>query len=162
MNRLAWEPNVEPDILEYRLYREEPDGQRLIASAPPDQLSLADATVRASQATAYTLVAVDRTGLTSRPSNLVRAEGVGYGLEATPQPDGVRLEWDPRSAENFVRARIERASWFSVEVVGMTEEGVFVDRDVEPGETFYYRVVLERADGSEAPPSQALEVSVPE
>jgi fibronectin type 3 domain-containing protein len=162
VNRLTWEPNVEPDILEYRLYREEPEGRRLIASASRDQRSIEDTSVRASEPTAYTLIAVDRSGLASRPSNLVRAEGVGYGLEVTPGPGEVRLEWDPRSSENFVRARIERAGWFSVEVLGVTDEGLFVDRDVQPGDTFYYRVILERADGSEAPPSKAREVTVPE
>ena len=123
---------------------------------------MADTSVRAGEAAEYILVAVDRSGLASRPSNTVRAEGVDYGLEVTPAPDGVRLEWDPRSAENFVRARIERAGWFAVEVLGVSEEGVFVDRDVEPGDTYFYRVVLERADGSEAPASSALEVTVPE
>jgi fibronectin type 3 domain-containing protein len=162
VNQLGWEPNVEPDILEYRLYREEPEGQQLIASAPREQQRIVDTTVRAGEPAVYTLVAVDRTGLTSRSSNVVRADGVGYGLEVTPRPDGVQLEWDPRSDEDFVRARIERAGWFAVEIMGVTGEGVFVDRDVEPGDRFYYRVILERADGSEAPPSQALEVTVPE
>ena len=38
----------------------------------------------------------------------------------------------------------------------------FAHRDVKPGETLRYRLVGVRADGSEAPPSPLLEVTVPE
>lgn len=160
LNQLRWEPNVEPDIIEYQLLRllsDEPPV--LLATAPPDgTLTIADATVPAGAPRRYALVAVDRTGLVSRPSKPVDAPGIGYSLEGKATADGVKLRWNPRTDEGFVRTRIERENWLGVKILGTTGGGEFLDQEANPDGEYRYRVVLERADGSAAPPSATLVV----
>jgi fibronectin type 3 domain-containing protein len=162
VNLLAWEPNVEHDLAEYRLYRVVPnEPPRLVASVPADRTEARDASVAAGGEVTYALVAVDRDGLESRPSESIDVTGVDYGLRAEALPDGVHLHWDPRTAEGFVRARIEREGWLGRRALGTSDTGAFVDRAVEPGQVYTYVAVLERQGDEEAPPSRPVSVEVP-
>jgi hypothetical protein len=73
----------------------------------------------------------------------------------------VHLAWEARSAEGFGGARVLRHGVLSTTVLGVSAEGSWVDRDAEPGDRYRYSVVLERADGSLAPPSSPVEITVP-
>lgn len=162
-NVLAWEPNVEEDIAEYRLYRTRPDAPRvLVATVPATATSARDPDVATGETATYVLVAVDRDGLASRPSDPVKAGSTRYDVEADATPERVRLHWDPRSDEGFDGARVERVGWLGNRVLGRSSDGEFIDREVEPGETYRYVVVLLRPDAGEAPPSLPVDVRVPE
>lgn len=162
VNQLAWEPNVEEDIAEYRLYRVAPGAPRtLVVSVPGNQTQALDRGVAAGELVTYVLVAVDRDGLESRPSEPVATSGVRYGLAAEVEGDGIHLSWDPRRDEGFASARVERESWFGRRSLGTSETGHFVDHSVEPGGTYRYVAVLLRPDTSEAPASRPLAVHVP-
>ncbi len=159
---LTWEPNLETDIAEYRLYRVRKSAvPRLMASVPAGAERAEDRLVGAGEHSRYALIAVDRDGLESRFSEPILAGGLGYELEAELEPDAVSLRWDPRS-EEFSEARILRSTWLGQRELARAPVSLFVDRDVVPGSTYRYVVVLIRPDGSEAPPSQPLEVHVPE
>lgn len=161
-NVLAWEPNVEEDIAEYRLYRTRPDAPRQrVATAPAGSTRARDEGVAAGEPTTYVLVAVDRDGLLSRPSEPVTAGSTPYAVEADATPERVRLRWNPRTDEGFVGARVERVGWLGSQVLGRSADGEFVDREVRPGATYRYVVVLVRPDAGEAPPSRPVEVRVP-
>jgi hypothetical protein len=162
-NVLRWEPNVEEDIAEYRLYRRFPDAPpRLVTSVPAGATRARDPGVAAGESATYVLVAVDRDGLASRPSEPVVAEGTRYAVAADATPERVRLRWDPRSDEGFAGARIERVGWLGSRVLGSSADGEFIDREVEPGGIYRYVVVLTRPDAGEAPPSRPIDVRVPE
>lgn len=159
VNVLRWEPNVEPDIAEYRLLRiDEGDDPRLVTVVPGSATEAIDANVAAGEHASYVLVAVDRNALTSRPSRAVTAQGLGYDLHARARPEGVQLHWNPRRDEGYVAARIERSRWLGQTEIGRVEGDSFVDRAPPAGAA--YRVVLLRADGSEAPPSQPAMVEI--
>ena len=85
----------------------------------------------------------------------------GYALAARVEADGVHLEWNPRREERFERARVLRGGLFGHTEIGVSEPPSFVDRNVEPGNRYRYVVILERADATQAPPSQPIEVRVP-
>jgi fibronectin type 3 domain-containing protein len=159
---LTWEPNLETDIAEYRLYRVRKSRvPRLVASVPADATRAVDREVLAGEQSRYALIAVDRDGLESHFSEPIVTGGLGYELEAELEPDAVALRWNPRS-EEFSESRILRRTWLGQRELARAPVSLFVDRDVVPGRRYTYIVVLIRPDGSEAPPSQPLEVRVPE
>jgi len=163
-NTLAWDRNVEEDIVGYRLYRtlEGEDSPTVIASLASDEITAADDSVAAGQRVSYTLVAIDRDGLESGPANPIEVESEHYGLSATVRRDGVHLEWRDRSDENFRGGHIFRTALLQNKNLGFSLGNSFVDADVKAGTTYRYTVVLERIDQTLAPRSAPVEISIPE
>ena len=160
-NRIEWEQNVEPDIVAYRVYRLRGGGRERLAELPADRTWAEDPSVGADERVDYSVIAVDRDGLDSEPARALGVTSVGYGLVASARPDGVRLEWEPRDAEGFRGARVLRHGALRAVEVGFSADGAWIDRDARPGGRYRYSVVLERADGSRAPPSSPIEITVP-
>jgi hypothetical protein len=161
-NVIVWDPNVEMDIAEYRLVRiRQGTRSKVIAIVPADTTRAVDTDLSAGEGATYAVIAIDRDGLVSRPSIPIRVESQDYELQAATTASGVSLRWHTRPDE-FPQARIARSSWLGARDLGRTEDDSFVDPDVEPGRSYSYVVVLIRPDGSEAPPSDPLEVHVPE
>ena len=163
-NALAWDLNVEEDIVGYRLYRtlEGEDSPTLIASLSADETTADDAAVAAGQRVSYSLVAIDRDGLESGPSNPIEVESERYGLSATVRPDGIHLEWNDRADEGFRGGHVFRATFMKNRSLGFSPGNSFVDTEVRAGATYRYAVVLERTDQSLAPRSALVEISIPE
>jgi fibronectin type 3 domain-containing protein len=160
-NRLAWDPNAEWDIEGYRLLRtrEGVKPREIVATTRSGATRAEDRGVGAGERVTYQVVAFDRDGLESAPSDPIRVESVDYALEALPQGDAIRLRWNPEVQRGFAAARVLRGGFFGArEIARVSSEG-FVDRDVEPGHRYRYLVVLIREDGSEAPPSEAVEAT---
>jgi fibronectin type 3 domain-containing protein len=161
LNTLVWEPNVESDIAEYRLYRIRKGAPpRLVASVPADVFT-AQEQVSAGENATYAMQAINHDGLVSRLSDPVAVDSAGYGLAAETRNGGVTLRWS-QDTDEFPEARIVRSGWLGQRELGPAKPGEYEDRDVEPGRSYRYVVVARRADGSEAPASRPLEVRVPE
>ena len=161
-NVLIWDANVEADIAEYRLVRiRQGTRSKVIATVPADSRRAIDTDLSAGEGATYAVIAVDRDGLASRPSIPIKVESQDYELQAATGPAGVSLRWYARPDE-FPRARVARSSWLGERDLGHTQDGSFVDADVQPGRSYSYVVILIRPDGSEAPPSDPLEVHVPD
>ncbi len=162
-NQLAWEPNVETNLVGYRLLRQRvgSDERELVAKLTPDQTSAEDAAASADEPIHYTLVAVDEDGLASDPAEPVAVTSVGYEISATARTDGVHLAWNPRSEEGFRGAHVYRIGALSRSELGFVTEGGFIDTGAKAGGRYRYIVVLERADKSLAPASPVVEIQVP-
>jgi fibronectin type 3 domain-containing protein len=161
-NRLAWEPNVEPDLVAYRLWRIRGGRRELLAELPASATSAEDAGVGADERVAYSTTAVDRSGLESRPAPPLEVASVGYALVARALPEGgVRLTWNPRREEGFRGGRVVRHGWLRNRVLGESSEGVWTDADVQPGRRYRYSVALVRADGTLAPPASPVGIEIP-
>jgi hypothetical protein len=161
-NVLEWQPNVETDLVEYRLFRARQDEKPgLVASVPAEARRARDGSVGAGDRVTYTLVAVDRDGLESRPSEAVPVASEAYGLSVTVRDDGIHLRWNPRTDEGYRGARLLRSAWFTRRRSAWSESGDYVDRDVVPGRRYRYVAILQRPDSSEAPPSRPIDVRVP-
>lgn len=163
-NHLAWEPNVEKDLVEYRLLRmrEGSEVPEIVASLPRGQTSAKDTAVAADEKVSYALVAIDRDGLESAPSEPIAVQSVGYDLSATVRPDGVHLAWNSRTEEGFRGARVVRRGRLTQRDLGLVEGAEYTDTDVKPGGHYRYVVVLEHPDSGPAPPSSPVEIRLPE
>ena len=161
---LAWTPNVEKDVISYRILRRRADGEppEVVASVSPDVTTVEDSAVGTGETVSYSLVAVDADGLQSEESDPIEVKSRGYELQAAPGEGGVVLTWAREPQDGFARARIERSGLIGRNAIGESEGGRYVDRNVSPGRTYTYVVILERPDGSAAPPSAPVEVEVPE
>jgi fibronectin type 3 domain-containing protein len=162
-NELAWEPNVESDLVGYRLLRIRGDGEtaEVTTSVAGDRTVAADAEVGADERVSYTVVARDRDGLESAAAEPIVVESEGYALAASVRPDGIHLEWNPRTGEGYHGARIFLHRRLGQKELAFVEGSRHVHTDVEPGRRYRYTVVLERADASQAPPSSPVEIAVP-
>jgi fibronectin type 3 domain-containing protein len=160
-NGLAWKPNVEEDVAGYRLLRqrEGASGSETVATLPADAVEAEDGDVGAGETLTYRLVAFDADGLESAPSDPVRMSGEDYDLVARPTKGGIALRWKPRAGEGFTAARVYRLGRLRRRELARVAEDRFVDADVESGRTYRYAVVLERDDGTRAPPSAVVESS---
>ncbi len=164
INELAWDPNVEQDLVEYRLLRtrNSADSPEVVVTRGPEEHSARDDAVSAGERVWYSLVAVDRDGLESHSSKPIEIESENYGLTASMKPDGVHLEWNARVDEGFQGGHVTRIARVQQRHLGFARQSSFVDTDVKPGVTYRYRVVLEHADGTLAPRSSLLKISIPE
>jgi fibronectin type 3 domain-containing protein len=163
VNRLACAPNVEADIVEYRLLRRRAgaDAPEVVAVLPPGQTHAEDDAVMADELIDYSLVAVDRDGLESVPSTPLTVRGQGYELTATVKRDGVHLRFNMRMDEGYHRASIQRRGVFGYSDIGVSYDGAFVDPNVEGGNRYEYTATLQRTDGTSGPTSAPVSIRVP-
>jgi fibronectin type 3 domain-containing protein len=163
VNQLSWEPNVETNLVGYRLLRQRVGAKERepVATLTPDQITAEDPAASADERIDYTLVAVDEDGLASDPAEPVVVTSVGYEISATARTDGVHLAWNPRSEEGFSGARVYRIGALSRNELAFVTGGSFVDTQAKPGGRYRYTVVLERADKTLAPASPVVEIQVP-
>ncbi len=162
-NRLAWAPNVEPDIAQYRLLRlrEGAGKPEIVTTVPHTSRGARDTEVGAGETVTHSLVAFDRDGLESAPGKPVTVRSEGYDLRADVQPDGVHLAWNPRTEEGYRGARILRRGRLSRREFPIVTGSDFVDTDVKPGRSYRYTVTLLMEGGSSPPRSAPVEVQVP-
>jgi fibronectin type 3 domain-containing protein len=159
---LAWEPNVETDLRGYLVRRwREGHLPELVAYVDAAQTRAEDPGVSAERTYFYSVAALDRDGLESRRSHAVRVDSIGYEWTASASPEEIRLRWNPRTDEGFVRARVTRSGGLWREKIFLTQSAELVDRDVTPGRQYRYRIGLERANGETAPPSRPIEIEPP-
>jgi len=161
-NQLAWAPNVEPDVAQYRLLRQRADGSiEVVAALEPWTLEAVDPEVSAGETVQYSLIASDGDGLESAPSEPIAVRSEDYGLRATAGPEGVHLEWYPRNDEGYEGARIYRHGILRQREFPAVTGSDFIDSDVEPALRYVYSVVLLDAEGRAAPRSNPVEVTIP-
>jgi hypothetical protein len=162
-NVLTWEPNVEEDIVEYRLFRTRAGNDRpeQVAVVGPDQFAATDSEVSAGEQISYAVTALDRDGLESDPAKSVEVASENYGLSATVRLDGVHLAWNPRTEEGYHGGRVTRTGLFQQRTLGFSQGSSFIDTEARPGSTYRYFVVLEGPGQRLAPRSIPVEISIP-
>ena len=151
-NTLAWEPNVEPDLRSYRLLRKRAEAEPEVAADLDAAASLAtDSEVALGETITYRVVAIDRDGLVSGPSDPIEIAGIAYDLRATAASGGVRLSWSSTAQAGFRETRVLRGG----DEIGRSASAGFVDPAGASGDR--YQLIGVRPDGSEAPECKAVE-----
>lgn len=161
--RLVWMPNVESNIAGYRLFRRRSGAaaEELVAELGREQTTALDTEVGAGEPLTYRALAFDTDGMSSAPSEPIRTEGVPYDLHADVREGRVELRWDAALHHQFGRARVLRDGFFGARELAVVPRESYSDETAARGKTSRYRVILIREDGTEAPPSAPIEVSVP-
>ena len=159
-NRIAWRPNVEPDLAGYRVSRISDGETDEVAVLPREVTEFVDDGLGAGETVAYTVHAFDRDGLVSGAAGPFVVESVDYSLRAGVTAEGVVLSWDPGAQADLAETRILSVGRLSREELGRTLEARFLDENAPPGRR-RYQLVGVRSDGSEAPASAPIDVQVP-
>ncbi len=162
-NELGWLPNVETDLVGYRLLRirNEASEAEVVATLSSETTRGKDTEVAADEVVAYRLIALDHDGLASNRSAPVRVESLGYQLRAQATRNGVRLSWNRRADEGFTGTRVYLHGALGQSELAFVDGDEFVHQDIQPGNRYRYSVVLERPDASRGPASAPVVVTVP-
>ena len=74
-----------------------------------------------------------------------------------------RLAWNPRSDEGWTLARVyQHTALGGASELAAVRGSTFLHADVKPGGRYRYSVQLERSDGTKAPMSSPVEISIPD
>ena len=158
---LTWEPNAASDVWKYNIYRSDDEffvpGEANLLGTTTDR-ELHDGTWVWALQYFYKLVAVDRHGNMGPPA-LLRPEDVKVGTmlasyAASLGQAGISVTWTLAELDGAAKLIVLRSTGGSFEELpGVTIERenltfTIVDRRVEPGTTYRYRVDVIEASGS--------------
>ncbi len=171
---LNWEPNYEPDINSYFIYRkrgdqdEEGEFVRLATVAYPNT-SYPDYSAAAHNFYTYKLRVIDDTGNLSDPGSkeviytgfISEYETVDPRIEEITE-NRMRIRWNAVSNNEAVdyyrieRSRDMRGPWSEAETVGADTLGCEIELD---GEVYYYRIVTVYRDRKFSAPVSMIDTS---
>jgi len=162
-NVLHWEPNVEPDVVRYHIFRRRSGATREkeIAVVDAAQTRAEDPDVGAGEPVFYSLQSEDADGLLSNRSAEIAVVSRGYELRAEPRGNGVALSWSREVQAGFASTRVLEVGRTGSLEIGRAHEAHFEQAGVGAGRTIRYQLVGVRRDGSKAPASEVVEVHVP-
>ncbi len=157
---LTWDPNAASDIWKYDVHRGEdamfvPDGTNLLGTTT--ETDLHDGTWVKAYQYHYKLIAVDRHG-NKGPEALLRPEDVKVGtmlrsFAAALKQSAIELSWTLTELDETAELKVLRSSGGAFEELPSIEIGreglafTVVDRSVEPGTTYRYRLDVVQASG---------------
>ena len=171
---LAWEPSSSADVKDHLLYRKQAGGSgwALVAVFPAtDTVKIyKDTVVGLKSYYEYTMIAVDKNKLESKPAQPVMVKRLDTGLRESigklfskyDEATGVSLAWeyDLEGVERFV---VYRASGtVSLAPYGNVADDAkrFVDRGVKAGETYQYKVMAVFKDGGKSGMSEPTAITI--
>lgn len=138
---VTWDVNTEPDVTQYRIYREGVSEPIAKASAPPHRLSGLPVGNNI-----LTVTAVNSAGIESTRSNIL-VVNVPPGpsnfriITETPQANGMRLDIQGAPAKRLVIMRKGGGKWQKIETLkNFAGSATYLDRDWKPGKNFEWKV----------------------
>ena len=151
---MTWSRNAAPDAWRYDVYRGSdeffvPEPSNLVGST--EELTLLDPTWHHSYMYFFKLVAVDRHGNAGPPA-LLRPEDINVGMmlqsfAATLRGTFIEVAWTIAATDEAYAFAVSRAvgdgEFAAISSADIAHDGLsfaFVDRGVEPGTTYRYRV----------------------
>lgn len=163
-------PATEPVL--YIVNRKGPDGERQLNQRPMSTPPLDDKTVMAGQTYSYQVVAmrqINNSRVMGEPtpwvSATLREDKVivpPSGLAGVSQAGGVYLRFTPSPMQDtagyFVERQDKKGGAWSRLNVKVWRENTFVDKDVQVGASYLYRVTAVDETGQQSEPSQAVEI----
>lgn len=164
---LSWNPNPEPDIEAYILYRsasmQEGDFMK-IARIKTGTVHV-DKDVKDGETYFYRLHAEDKDGLISEPSDTVTVQTkpkppVPIQISGDYQKGIVELKWERSASPDVVQYIVyEKRLFGGNNKLCASEENRFKDETLLPGKSRSYVVTAVDRDGLESEPSQAVTIT---
>ncbi|GAB2560250.1 putative Ig domain-containing protein [Spirosoma areae] len=174
---LSWQPNEEPDLLGYKVFRSQRSGEE--ASAVSDTMLLLQAEFSDSlllnnlnPALYYQVKALDthyNTSKLSLPLQLLKPDIVRPAaplfLSDTLQNGQLRLTWAPSSSPDVVRQLLLRRESDSAPwqlLTGLSpNEVTYVDADIQPTGSYHYLLLAQDAAGLNSDSTAIRRIEVP-
>lgn len=158
--RLRW--NASNEAIGFNVYRKTNDTEfTLLNSTPINVKEFLDITVLKDVEYSYYVTAITNDGRETRGSNTINITLSSAVQRVTDfnislRNKRVELNWEP--ALNATRYRIFRSSEdaSSFTEVEVTNRTTFIDRNVQPNNTYFYYIV---ADGAEPSPTKSIKVA---
>ncbi len=167
--RLSWQPNPEPDIDHYEIYRGTiaEDIRTKIATIGPEETTYTDTGLADSRTYWYRIRAVDRDGLTGAWSTAVHATTKHppvqpKGLKAIVGPNGILLSWKKNPEPDIDHYEISSGGFLSGRLGDSKKPQFLYPHSVKPGSKFKFLVRAVDQDGLKSPYSEPLVIMRPE
>ncbi len=176
---LTWKPvekladGAKPmDPVAYLVFRKGPDGERQLTQRPLSAPPLVDKTIMEGQTYSYRVTAVrlvrgtevagESTAWLSTSTRQQKTIEPPSGLAGVSQADGVYLRFTPSPTQDTAGYYIERQDkkggpWSRLNAQPWPEN-TFVDKDVQKGGIYLYRVSAVDDAGQASPPTTAMEI----
>ncbi len=165
---LSWQPNPEPDITRYEIFRGtiEDNTTRKVGTVPAPATRFTDTYLPDGAIYWYRIRAIDVDGLEGAMSQVIQATTKPVpvppaGLTARLTADGILLEWQKNPEQDIQRYEIVTAGFLATQV-GQAAEPSFLYRITpEPGQEFRFQVRAVDSDGLKSPYSAPVAIRVP-
>jgi len=167
--KLNWQPNPEPDIKAYEIYRGVIIGDinTRVNSINPKRTSYTDIPLEDSRTYWYQVRAVDQDGLTGKRSAVAQATTKHppvrpTGLKAEINDKGILLSWEINPEQDIDHYEVSSGG-FLAGLLGRPKEPYFLyQQEEKPGTKLRFEVRAVDSDGLESEYSEPIEVIVPE
>ncbi|RAJ87605.1 hypothetical protein CLV59_101366 [Chitinophaga dinghuensis] len=175
---LTWKANTEPDILGYKVFRANRDGEELVALVDSvhhkntyrDSIGVKNLNSKVY----YTVAALDRNYNQSANCPVVMLKKPDLVPPASPVITGVQvlndvvaLNWEPSHSEDVAfhivyrkEGRDSADKWLNIQQLDKNANR-FTDKLVETGKTYFYLVIAKDSSGLESIPVQPVTAFVP-
>ncbi len=161
---LAWNPNSEPDIKHFHLYRKR-TGEKFkeLKELPPDKTQYEDEKLNHGTTYIYRLQAEDKDKLLSDFSVAVEATTKPLprppsGLEVKGIANGFELKWKPNPEPDIATYKIYMRSFLMDKEIGSTDKVKFIIDTLKPGHEYTVTLTAVDQDGLESEKSEQITV----
>ncbi len=166
---LNWQPNPEPDIRAYEIYRGgvESNINTRVSSVGPEQTTYTDTSLGDSRTYWYQIRAIDKDGLPGQRSKIIQATTKHpperpTGLRATVNNSEIRISWRANPEQDIAHYEVSSGG-FLTGLLGTPAEPRFVYRHREdPGTELRFQIRAVDSDGLKSEYSDPISVLVPE
>jgi len=166
---LSWQPNSEPDIQAYEIYRGsvESNINTRVSSVKPDLSTYTDTSLGDSRTYWYQIRAIDQDGLPGQRSEITRATTKPppirpTGVRATINNTEIQISWRANPEQDITHYEISTGG-FLTGILGTPEKPGFLYRHKEdPGTELRFQVRAVDSDGLKSEYSDPITVLIPE
>ncbi len=166
---LSWQPNPEPDIQAYEIYRGsvESNINTRVSSVKPDLSTYTDTSLADSRTYWYQIRAIDQDDLPGQRSKIIQATTKPppvrpTGVRATITSTEIQISWRANPEQDITHYEISTGG-FLTGLLGTPEEPRFLYRHKEdPGTELRFQVRAVDSDGLKSEYSEPITVLIPE
>lgn len=167
-----WDYPDNPAIAGYRIYRGSPNGGSELIGATKDRFTSHYVDTDLKEETAYSYrfssYTIDKTESDATPVVSVKTapqlEAVSFIASVSNLPNRSKIVWRPHVSPEVSGYIVQKSvaggkNWEDVAKVSSRLMSEYIDKEVDNGKVYYYRVIAKTCDGSYSKPSQAVAVN---
>lgn len=166
---IEWEPNPEPDIAKYEVFRGDnpSSADKNVGEVPSSALRFVDKGLKDGATHHYRVRGVDKDGLIGKFSTPVQASTKPLprspqGVKAAIDGGQVQVSWKPNPEPDIVKYLVSQKGFMFWDKAGESAGPSFDFRgEIKKGKTLMFRVTAVDAAGLESEPSEEISLVIP-